>query len=88
MCLSHTIGRQFDKDGNTVNWWEKATDENYRKKAQCIIDQYSSYKTETGMNVRRRFLNTSWNSHIFQRMEFIYLLVYQLINHGITKELL
>lgn len=44
-------GRQFDKDGNNVNWWDKTTDELFKKKAQCIIDQYSNYTAENGMKV-------------------------------------
>lgn len=56
--FSYVIGRQYDKDGNNVNWWEKVTDENFRKKAQCIIDQYSNYTAENGMNVRSSFLDT------------------------------
>ena len=30
--------------GNLVDWWEPATKASYLKKAQCIIDQYGSYK--------------------------------------------
>ncbi|XP_035227775.1 neprilysin-2-like [Stegodyphus dumicola] len=44
-------GRQFDKDGNNVNWWDQKTDELFKKKAQCIIDQYSNYTAENGMQV-------------------------------------
>ncbi|PRD32857.1 UNVERIFIED_CONTAM: nep-1 [Trichonephila clavipes] len=35
-------GRQFDKDGNNVNWWDSTTDELFKKKARCIIEQYVS----------------------------------------------
>ena len=54
MCNSFLIfaGRQFDKDGNNVNWWDKSTDELFKKKSQCIIDQYSNYTAENGMKVR------------------------------------
>ncbi|KFM76718.1 Membrane metallo-endopeptidase-like 1, partial [Stegodyphus mimosarum] len=44
-------GRQFDKDGNNVNWWDQKTDELFKKKAQCIIDQYSNFTAENGMQV-------------------------------------
>lgn len=36
-------GRQFDDIGNLKGWWESETDEKFRKKAKCIIDQYSNY---------------------------------------------
>ncbi|CAH0557229.1 unnamed protein product [Brassicogethes aeneus] len=36
-------GRQFDKDGNLVDWWEPETKNAFVKRAQCIIDQYGNY---------------------------------------------
>lgn len=45
-------GRQFDKDGNLVEWWEPETKEAYLKKASCIIHQYGNYTAEqVGLNV-------------------------------------
>ncbi|KAL7629980.1 UNVERIFIED_CONTAM: hypothetical protein RMT77_019900 [Armadillidium vulgare] len=39
-------GRQFDKHGNLKQWWNNRTIKAFRERAQCIIDQYSSYKVE------------------------------------------
>ncbi|XP_014483935.1 PREDICTED: neprilysin-2 isoform X2 [Dinoponera quadriceps] len=39
-------GRQFDKDGNMMQWWNNATIRAFRKRAQCIVDQYSKYKLQ------------------------------------------
>ena len=39
-------GRQFDKDGNMMQWWNNATIRAFRERAQCIIDQYSKYKLD------------------------------------------
>ena len=36
-------GRQYDKDGNLREWWEAETTNEFLKKAQGIIDQYSNY---------------------------------------------
>ncbi|XP_031344609.1 neprilysin-2-like isoform X1 [Photinus pyralis] len=45
-------GRQFDKDGNLVDWWASSTKEAFNKKAQCIIDQYGNYSIpEIGLNL-------------------------------------
>jgi len=45
-------GRQFDKDGNLVDWWAAETKEAYLKKASCIINQYGNYIAEqVGMNL-------------------------------------
>ncbi|CAL1279878.1 unnamed protein product [Larinioides sclopetarius] len=44
-------GRQFDKDGNNVNWWDATTDERFTRKTQCIIEQYGNYTAENGMKL-------------------------------------
>ncbi|XP_059609533.1 neprilysin-1 [Phlebotomus argentipes] len=48
-------GRQFDKDGNMMQWWNNATIQAFRERAQCIIDQYSKYKIdEVGLYMNGR----------------------------------
>ncbi|XP_063233227.1 neprilysin-1 [Bacillus rossius redtenbacheri] len=48
-------GRQFDKDGNMMQWWNNATVRAFRERAQCIIEQYSRYKLdEVGLFVNGR----------------------------------
>ncbi|CAH1984049.1 unnamed protein product [Acanthoscelides obtectus] len=37
-------GRQFDKDGNMMQWWNDKTIRAFRDRTQCMIDQYSRYK--------------------------------------------
>lgn len=45
-------GRQFDKSGNLVDWWQEMTKQKYLEKAKCIIDQYSNYTVkEVGLNL-------------------------------------
>ncbi|XP_033213002.1 neprilysin-2-like isoform X1 [Belonocnema kinseyi] len=45
-------GRQFDKEGNLVEWWEPATKIKYLEKAKCIIEQYGNYTAEeVGLNL-------------------------------------
>ncbi|KAI5630566.1 VLP3p-2, transcript variant X2 [Venturia canescens] len=39
-------GRQFDKNGNLVDWWESSTKENYLERASCIVNQYANYTVE------------------------------------------
>lgn len=36
-------GRQYDKDGNLDHWWKPEIIENFKEKAQCIVDQYGRY---------------------------------------------
>jgi len=44
-------GRQFDKDGNLIDWWKPETHSRYVEKASCIIDQYSNYSINN-LNLR------------------------------------
>lgn len=45
-------GRQFDKNGNLVDWWHEETKQKYLEKAKCIIDQYSNYSvSEVGLKL-------------------------------------
>ena len=36
-------GRQFDSKGNLKDWWTKKDTEEFTKRSQCIVDQYSQY---------------------------------------------
>ncbi|CAL1682614.1 unnamed protein product [Lasius platythorax] len=45
-------GRQFNKEGNLVDWWEPETKEHYLRRAECIIYQYGNYTVkDVGMNL-------------------------------------
>lgn len=50
-------GRQFDKNGNLVDWWQEKTKTNYLEKAKCIIEQYGNY-TETSVKMNLNGINT------------------------------
>jgi len=36
-------GRSFDKDGNMTDWWTAEDAENFKKRAQVLVDQYDSF---------------------------------------------
>ncbi|XP_033642229.1 neprilysin-1-like isoform X1 [Asterias rubens] len=36
-------GRQYDKDGNLVDWWSEQSVINFKERAQCIVDQYGNF---------------------------------------------
>ncbi|CAH1724670.1 neprilysin-2 [Aphis gossypii] len=45
-------GRQFDKQGNLVDWWAEETKKRYLEKAMCIIRQYGNYTAhEVGLKL-------------------------------------
>lgn len=59
-------GRQFDKNGNMKQWWNNRTIQRFRERAQCIIDQYSSYVLEDiNANVNGRMTQGSLLLPIF-----------------------
>ena len=37
-------GRQYDGQGNQRDWWSEAVVEAFKKRAQCIVDQYNSFE--------------------------------------------
>ena len=36
-------GKQYDSSGNLKNWWNAETDEEFKKRAQCMVWQYGNY---------------------------------------------
>ncbi|XP_058117957.1 neprilysin-2-like [Anopheles ziemanni] len=50
-------GRQFDKDGNLVDWWQADTKKAYLEKARCIIEQYGNF-TEPNVKLNLNGINT------------------------------
>ena len=47
-------GRQYDADGNLRDWWTKQDDEEFRKRADCIVNEYSKFSPVEGANVDGR----------------------------------
>lgn len=46
------LGRQFDKNGNLVDWWKSETKDRFLNKTNCIIKQYSNFvDPKLNMNV-------------------------------------
>jgi putative endopeptidase len=44
-------GAQYDALGNLVNWWEPDTENQFKQRTQCVIDQYSRYEVAGGTKV-------------------------------------
>jgi len=44
-------GRQYDGHGNLVDWWTKQDAANFKRRAQCVVDQYSGYVAVDKMHV-------------------------------------
>lgn len=50
-------GRQFDLNGNLVDWWQANTKTAYLEKARCIIEQYGNF-TEENVKLKLNGINT------------------------------
>ncbi len=47
-------GRQFDGDGNLRDWWTKQDEEEFKKRADCLVNEYSKFSPVPGANVNGR----------------------------------
>lgn len=50
-------GRQYDKHGNLAQWWNDQAINNFKEKAQCVIDQYGNFTVED-INMNLNGVNT------------------------------
>lgn len=37
-------GRQYDKDGNMIDWWTEEDSKNFEKQTQVLVEQFDNYK--------------------------------------------
>jgi predicted metalloendopeptidase len=44
-------GRQYDEVGNLRDWWSKESADEYNKRRQAVVDQYSEYEPLSGLHV-------------------------------------
>lgn len=46
-------GRNFDKDGNMLDWWSNFSAQHFRKQSECMVYQYANYSWDLaeGQNV-------------------------------------
>jgi putative endopeptidase len=45
-------GAQYDAEGNLKDWWQPDTEKQFKQRTQCVIDQYSKYEVEPGVNLK------------------------------------
>ena len=44
-------GAKFDADGNLANWWSEADLKSFKPRSQFVIDQFSGYEVQPGLNL-------------------------------------
>ena len=49
-------GRKFDGDGNLTDWWGPKDGPEFEKRAQCLIDEYSSFSPVEGTNLKGKLV--------------------------------
>jgi len=47
-------GRRFDADGNLRDWWQKQDAEEFKKRADCLVNEYSKFKPVEDASVNGR----------------------------------
>jgi predicted metalloendopeptidase len=47
-------GRRFDADGNLRDWWAKQDADEFKKRADCLVKEYSNFSPVEGVNVNGR----------------------------------
>jgi predicted metalloendopeptidase len=47
-------GRRFDADGNLRDWWQKKDAEEFKKRADCLVNEYSGFKPLPDANLNGR----------------------------------
>ncbi|MBV8708133.1 MAG: M13 family metallopeptidase [Acidobacteriaceae bacterium] len=47
-------GRHYDADGNLRDWWTKEDDTEFKKRADCLVNEYSGFSPVEGANVNGR----------------------------------
>jgi putative endopeptidase len=47
-------GRQYDADGNLRDWWTAKDNEEFKKRVDCIADEYSGFSPVEGVNLNGR----------------------------------
>jgi putative endopeptidase len=43
-------GRYFDGNGNLVDWWNDKTDNAFRERTKCLVDQYSNFQVVSALD--------------------------------------
>jgi putative endopeptidase len=49
-------GRKFDGDGNLTDWWGPKDGPEFERRAQCLVDEYSSFSPVEGVNLKGKLV--------------------------------
>jgi putative endopeptidase len=49
-------GAKFDLQGNVKDWWTPADLKNFQSRSECVINQFSSFEVEPGLNIQGKLV--------------------------------
>ncbi len=50
-------GSNFDLHGNLKNWWTEVDKKNFDSRAECVINQFSSFEAEPGLHLQGKLVS-------------------------------
>jgi putative endopeptidase len=50
-------GSNFDSLGNLKNWWTESDKKNFDERADCVINQFSSFEAEPGLHLQGKLVS-------------------------------
>lgn len=50
-------GARFDLQGNMKNWWTPADLKNFEERGACVVNQFSAFEVEPGLNVQGKLVS-------------------------------
>jgi putative endopeptidase len=79
-------GRRYDADGNLRDWWTAQDAAEFKKRADCLVDEYSAFSSVEGANVNGRLtLGENGADNAGMRLAYMALLA-GLDNGSVSKE--
>ena len=50
-------GAEFDAQGNLKNWWTESDKKNFDERADCVVNQFSSFEVEPGLHLQGKLVS-------------------------------
>lgn len=50
-------GSNFDLHGNLKNWWTESDKKNFDARAECVVNQFSSFEAEPGLHLQGKLVS-------------------------------
>jgi predicted metalloendopeptidase len=51
------LGAEFDASGNLKNWWTETDKKNFDERANCVVNQFSSFEAEPGLHLQGKLVS-------------------------------